>query len=53
MIGRGGRGRRDRIPLALTACWLVPVALSSALVFSTPEGAEQRSYSWSFAIGDP
>ncbi|MEV4188367.1 DUF418 domain-containing protein [Streptosporangium canum] len=44
---------RDRVLLVLAACWLVPVALSSALVFSTPEGTAQRSYFWSFAIEDP
>ncbi|MFD8563679.1 DUF418 domain-containing protein [Streptosporangium canum] len=44
---------RDRVLLVLAACWLVPVALSSALVYSTPEGTAQRSYLWSFAIEDP
>ncbi|MGW3353767.1 DUF418 domain-containing protein [Nonomuraea rubra] len=44
---------RDRTLLVLAGCWLVPVALSSALVYSTPEGTAQRSYFWSFAIEDP
>lgn len=44
---------RDRVLLVLAACWLVLVALSSALVYSTPEGTAQRSYFWSFAIEDP
>lgn len=44
---------RDRTLLVLAGCWLVPVALSSALVYSTPEGSAQRSYFWSFAIEDP
>ncbi|WP_049556396.1 DUF418 domain-containing protein [Nonomuraea sp. SBT364] len=46
-------GVRDRTLLVLAACWLVAVALASALVFSTPEGTAQRSYFWSFAVEDP
>ncbi|SEG22525.1 Uncharacterized membrane protein YeiB [Nonomuraea solani] len=44
---------RDRTLLVLAAVWLVPVALMSALVYSTPEGVTERSFFWSFAVGDP
>ncbi|MET8863935.1 DUF418 domain-containing protein [Nonomuraea sp. NPDC004580] len=44
---------RDRTLLVLAAGWLVVVASASALVYSTPEGTEQRSYFWSFTVEDP
>ncbi|MGW4796488.1 DUF418 domain-containing protein [Nonomuraea sp. NPDC004297] len=44
---------RDRTLLIVAAVWLVPVAVSSALAFSTPQGSAERSFFWSFAIEDP
>jgi uncharacterized protein len=44
---------RDRTLLILAAAWLVPVALSSALVYSTPHGSAERTFFWSFAVQDP
>ncbi|MER5425160.1 DUF418 domain-containing protein [Streptosporangium roseum] len=44
---------RDRTLLILAGAWLVPVALSSALVYSTPHGTAQRSFFWSLAVEDP
>ncbi|MFC4014053.1 DUF418 domain-containing protein [Nonomuraea purpurea] len=44
---------RDRTLLVIAAAWLVPTAVSSALVYSTPEGASERAFFWSFAVDDP
>lgn len=44
---------RDRTLLILAAVWLVPVALSSALAYSTPHGSAGRMFFWSFAVEDP
>ncbi len=44
---------RDRTLLVLAGTWLVPVALLSALAYSTPDATEQRSIFWSFAMEDP
>jgi uncharacterized protein len=44
---------RDRTLLILAASWLVPVALASALAYSTPLGSAQRTFFWSFAVQDP
>ncbi|WP_188190360.1 DUF418 domain-containing protein [Nonomuraea sp. SYSU D8015] len=44
---------RDRTLLILAAAWLVPVALSSALAFNTPQGSAERVFFWSFAVPDP
>ncbi|MFI6814194.1 DUF418 domain-containing protein [Nonomuraea sp. NPDC050328] len=44
---------RDRTLLVLGAVWLVPVALLSALAYSTPAGSGERSIFWSLAVEDP
>ncbi|GAA3689915.1 DUF418 domain-containing protein [Nonomuraea antimicrobica] len=44
---------RDRTLLILAAAWLVPVALSAALAYSTPHGATERTFFWSYAVADP
>ncbi|MEV0613511.1 DUF418 domain-containing protein [Nonomuraea sp. NPDC050404] len=44
---------RDRTLLIIAGVWLIPVAVSSALAFSTPYGSAERSFFWSFAVADP
>ncbi|WP_283138633.1 DUF418 domain-containing protein [Rhizohabitans arisaemae] len=44
---------RDRTLLIIASVWLVPVALLSAVVYSTPYGTAERTYFWSFAAENP
>ncbi|MBG0816317.1 DUF418 domain-containing protein [Planomonospora sp. ID82291] len=44
---------RDRTLLVLAGVWLVPVALLSALAYSTPRATAERSIFWSLAVEDP
>ncbi|MFI6478568.1 DUF418 domain-containing protein [Nonomuraea sp. NPDC050663] len=43
---------RDRTLLVLGGIWLVPVALLTALAYTTPEGASERTIFWSLATDD-
>ncbi|MFI6291524.1 DUF418 domain-containing protein [Nonomuraea sp. NPDC050790] len=44
---------RDRTLLLLAAAWMVPVAASAAVVYTTPYGSAERTFFWSFAEPDP
>ncbi|GAA0925618.1 DUF418 domain-containing protein [Nonomuraea longicatena] len=44
---------RDRTLLTLAAVWMVPVALSAMLAYSTSYGSTERTYFWSFTAENP
>lgn len=43
----------DRTLLTIAATWLVVVAVVQGAVYSTPPSGGERSFFWSFAVGDP